>query len=84
MIKTHQRTNIRRFRPTSRQAVAWTVIMILSAVPGRSCEDLSGADDQEDGGKDAKLHFRVMRSRKTETGLENDERNNENGEIEGE
>ena len=57
MIKTHQRTNIRRFRPTSRQAVAWTVVMILSAVPGRSCEDLSGADGQEDRGKDAELHF---------------------------
>ena len=61
MIKTHQRTNIRRFRPTSRQAVAWTVVMILCAVPARSCEDLSGADGQEDRGKDTELHFCVMR-----------------------
>ena len=60
MIKTHQRTNIRRFRPTSRQAVAWTVVMILSAVPARSCEDLSGADGQEDR-KDTELHFRVLK-----------------------
>lgn len=36
--------------------------MILSAVPGRSREDLSGADGQEDR-KDTELHFGVEKDR---------------------